>query len=68
MVDMIVTLAGGLQISEETTHDALQLCDRLLGSGAAVEEGEATAVAACVLLMTCKQGGWGLQWTARRVL
>lgn len=57
MVDLIINVAGSLRISEETTHDALQLCDRLLGSGMAIEEGEANSVAAALLLLTCKQGG-----------
>lgn len=55
MIDFIVQLAGSLHVSEETTHDTLQLCDRLLGAPG-VEAGEATPLAAALLLLKCRQG------------
>ncbi|KAI7837718.1 hypothetical protein COHA_008440 [Chlorella ohadii] len=57
LVSSIVALAASLGVQEETALDAVQLCDRAMASGVAMEAGLAPLYAAAMLLLCARQSG-----------
>lgn len=58
VITCITALSSGLQLREETAHDAVQLCDRLLSLSEAGRQPPPPACAAALLLLACRQAGY----------
>jgi pentatricopeptide repeat domain-containing protein 1 len=57
IISCITALCGGLQLREDTAHDAVQLCNRLLSLAPSSQQPPAPACAAALLLLACRQAG-----------
>ncbi|KAL4551621.1 hypothetical protein Ndes2526B_g05894 [Nannochloris sp. 'desiccata'] len=57
IISCITALCGGLQLREDTAHDAVQLCNRLLSLAPCTQQPPAPACAAALLLLACRQAG-----------
>lgn len=57
LIACITALSSGLQLREDTTHDAVQLGDRLLALAPATTLPPAPACAAALILLACRQAG-----------
>jgi len=55
IIEHIITIAASLQLGEEISHDAVQLCDRLLALGIPTRQPPPLACAAGLLLLACRQ-------------
>ena len=55
IIENIISFAGNLRMREEISHDAVQLCDRLLSLGSASMQPPAPVCAAGLLLLACRQ-------------
>lgn len=58
VITCITALSSGLRLREETAHDAVQLCDRLLSMSEAGRQPPPPACAAALLLLACRQAGY----------
>ena len=52
----LLRLARGLQLSDETSHDAAQLLDRLSDRGLSSSDASSPVVLAATLLISAEQG------------
>jgi len=57
IITCITALSGGLNLREETAHDAVQLCDRLLSLAPPTMQPPASACAAALILLASRQAG-----------
>ena len=55
IISCITALCGSLQLREDTAHDAVQLCNRLLSAAPSTQQPPAPACAAALLLLACRQ-------------
>ena len=57
VITCITALSSGMQLREDTAHDAVQLCNRLLSIGSVTQQPPPPACAAALLLLACRQAG-----------